>query len=456
LFLISINKRTAIFAFLLFIPLLLRLISTPTANISFFLLAFYATLGRAQAIQALSMTWLLTMISPGLAPGAPLGSVGRYFVFLGAFVSVFIRSGVFSGRYDFSKIVLATVSLGVFFIIHALFISPIPDVSILKAASWMIVTSTLCSAWSGLSIKNRDKLFKQLYLGLVAIIIVSLPLLLLPLGYLRNGSGFQGILNHPQAFGPAVAILGAIAGSKLLTQPKPSWAYLGMFTLAVMLIMASESRTAGLALMIGLFFAIAMVVFFHKGTVKAELPSLYSRRTWGVVSVLLCLGLFFLPQIIEKTDYYMSKSGRAASNESIAEVFDKSRGGLIDKMMLNIGRHPFTGIGFGIASEADYMVVERDPILGLPISAAVEKGVLPLVIVEELGFFGASLVFIWLIYLVRSALKAGAVSLTLIGVSLLINMGESIFFSPGGLGMLTLICISWAGTSQEAIKFKNQ
>lgn len=169
------------------------------------------------------MSCLFTMINPGIAPIASFGSVGRYAVFLGAFLGVFTRSGIFSGQLKASKFTIATIGLGVFFIIHSLFISPLPDVSILKSLSWLIVTTTLLSAWSSLTYDERERLFKQLYLGLVAIMIISLPLFVLPLGYLRNGSGFQGILNHPQAFGPTMAILGAIAASKLFAEKKPSW-----------------------------------------------------------------------------------------------------------------------------------------------------------------------------------------------------------------------------------------
>lgn len=430
----------------LFLPLLLRLASTPTANLSFFLLAAYATTGRAQAIQALGMSWLLTMISPGIAPPAPLGSVGRYAVFMGAFIAVFVRSGILSGQLKASKIVLTTVGLGVFFVIHSLFISPMPDVSILKAVSWLMVTATLFSAWSGLAPAEREKLFRQLYLGLVAIMIISVPLFVLPLGYLRNGSSFQGILNHPQAFGPTMAILGAIAASKLFAEKRPSWQYLGVFGVSLVFILASEARTAGLALIIGLCLAIASVPVLSGRRVRAVLPGLRSRRVWGIAGVVLCFGVIFAPQIGDKVGNYISKSGRAGSVESIAEAYDKSRGGLIDRMVANINENPLTGIGYGIASEPALMVVEREPFFGLPVGAPVEKGVLPLAMLEELGWVGAGIVAVWLIALALKASKNGVVSISVLITALMINMGENVFFSPGGMGLLILIGVTWAAS----------
>lgn len=441
----SITSGSVAGVFLL-LALSLRLASTPTANLSFFLLAAYATTGRAQAIQALGMSWLLTMISPGIAPPAPLGSVGRYAVFLGAFIAVFVRSGILSGQLKTSKIVLSTVGLGVFFVIHSLFISPMPDVSILKAVSWLMVTATLFSAWSGLAPAEREKLFRQLYLGLVAIMVVSVPLFVLPLGYLRNGSGFQGILNHPQAFGPTMAILGAIAASKLFAEMRPSWQYLGVFGVSLVFILASEARTAGLALIIGLCLAIASVPVLSGLRVRAVLPGLRSRRVWGIAGVVLCLGVIFAPQIGEKVGNYISKSGRAGSVESIAEAYDRSRGGLIDRMIANINENPLTGIGYGIASEPALMVVEREPFFGLPVGAPVEKGVLPLAMLEELGWVGAGIVAVWLIALALKASKNGVVSISVLITALMINMGENVFFSPGGMGLLILIGVTWAAS----------
>jgi hypothetical protein len=365
---------------------------------------------------------------------------------MGAFIAVFVRSGILSGQLKASKIVLSTVGLGVFFVIHSLFISPMPDVSILKAVSWLMVTATLFSAWSGLAPAERDKLFRQLYLGLVAIMVISVPLFVLPLGYLRNGSGFQGILNHPQAFGPTMAILGAIAASKLFAEKRPSWQYLGVFGVSLVFILASEARTAGLALIIGLCLAIASVPVLSGRRVRAVLPGLRSRRVWGIAGIVLCFGVIFAPQIGDKVGNYISKSGRAGSVESIAEAYDKSRGGLIDRMFTNINQTPLTGIGFGIASEPALMAVERDPLFGLPIGAPVEKGVLPLAVIEELGVVGAGIVALWIIALVVRAAKNGVVPISILITVLMINMGENVFFSPGGMGLFFLIGVTWAAS----------
>ena len=76
--------------------LALRLGSDATANVSYFLLAAYALTGRAAAIQALALSWLITMFNPGIAPEASIGALGRFLVLFSAAASVFYRSGLLS------------------------------------------------------------------------------------------------------------------------------------------------------------------------------------------------------------------------------------------------------------------------------------------------------------------------------------------------------------------------
>ena len=53
---------------LLGLALAMRIASTPTANLSYLVIAGYALAGRTHAIQALAASWFFTMISPGIAP----------------------------------------------------------------------------------------------------------------------------------------------------------------------------------------------------------------------------------------------------------------------------------------------------------------------------------------------------------------------------------------------------
>ena len=153
--------------------------------------------------------------------------------------------------------------------------------------------------------------------------------------------------------------------------------------------------------------------------------------------------IFAGPTINQITTDFISKSGRADVT-GLASAYDRSRGGLMEAMTDNIKADPFVGVGFGVPSDPYFLSIQRDPIFNLPIGAPIEKGIMPLALLEELGVIGFSLFLLWFWMIIRSAARAGMAPLVVVLTALLINMGESIFFSPGGMGMLVLIMVSWA------------
>lgn len=447
---ISKNEAYTICGFLFVV--FLRFASELTANLSFFVLAAYATLGPSQAIKALALCWFLTMISPGIAPEANLGTVGRYLVFLMAFLSVFSRSRMLTRPLCYSRMSISVGVFGVLIILHSLFVSSLFMVSILKVASWVMVTGTLFSAWAGLTAQKRRNLEEELVSGLLMIMLVSIPIYFMSLGYIRNGTGFQGILNHPQVFGATMAVLASLAMSNVMSKAKPSWKSLIVFTVALFFVFSSEARTAGLALFLAVLITSAVAPLAQGKKIRTLFPGLRSKKVSSVIGALVSVSILFTPQIADKLDSFISKSGRAGAELSVADAYEMSRGDLVEDMLENIKKYPVTGIGFGIASNPELMKVDRDPFLGLPISASIEKGVMPIAVIEELGVPISMLVFIWLLKGIQIAAYKGPMSLSLILTVLFINMGEYVFFSPGGMGMLILISFTWAATRQEEVQ----
>ena len=430
---------------LVIVPLVvigLRLASEQTANLSYLVLAGYAIFGRVQVIQALALSWLITMVNPGLAPDASLGAAGRYLVVFAAAGSVLARSG-FLLRPRVKPFTFLTLGLGSFLIVHSILVSPLPDVSLLKAFSWMLVVMTLLAAWTGLSLDKRYHLSENIFAGLVVVLLVSLPLLVMPEGYLRNGRGFQGILNHPQAFGPTMALLGAWAAGRFLGEKRPPWSLIGLATLCLALVVLSEARTAGLAMVMGIGIAATVIPFLANRKPGTVLPGLKSKR-FQITALLALVGLVAAgPMLNVVVAGFISKGGRA-DVAGLIEAYDRSRGSLIEGMTENIWQDPWVGIGFGIASEPLSMNITRDPVFELPVGASVEKGVMPLAVREEVGVPGLILVGLWIWVVLRRSARAGMAPLAVVITVLLINMGESVLFSPGGMGLLQLILISWA------------
>jgi hypothetical protein len=331
--------------------------------------------------------------------------------------------------------------------------SPFQDVSVLKAVSWTVAATTLLGGWSGLPASERAVLARQIFGGLIVVLLCSLPLLGLPIGYLRNGSGFQGVLAHPQAFGPTMGLLGAWAGSRMLVDTRPAWGLVALFGACLALVVLSEARTAGISVLLGLVLASAMGQVLTGRSLKVLLPGLRSKRVHLVVVLSLMAAVLASSALSNRLNQYLAKRSDSAN---LVEAYDASRGDLIERMWTNIQEHPWKGIGFGIASHPEEMVVDRDPIFGLPTGAAIEKGVLLVAVFEEVGMFGFIVVMLWLWMLVRHASRgSGMAALAVFFTALLMNMGEFVLFSPGGLGLLFLILIGWAATERSEVKSHN-
>ena len=120
---------------------------------------------------------------------------------------------------------------------------------------------------------------------------------------------------------------------------------------------------------------------------------------------------------------------------SLSEAVTSSRQGLIDMSMSDFRRNPLFGRGFQVAEyTADQVAMAGSSFV---ISAPVEKGVLPIMVLGETGVVGAIVFTIFLIsFYSTSCRRRLYVTAALFTVLLATNMGEATFFSPGGSGGL--------------------
>ncbi len=163
---------------------------------------------------------------------------------------------------------------------------------------------------------------------------------------------------------------------------------------------------------------------------------------WVLLAALILGGLQY-QRITQGVDDYVSKNREVSS---IFEAYESSRGVLMDSMLDGFFEKPWTGHGFGLPTSSRTMSVEYDSATGLPSAAAVEKGVLPLAILEDLGIFGFAAVALWFWSGLRRAYWAGMESLVLFLTIWSINLGEANLFSPGGMGLLLIVTLTSASS----------
>lgn len=426
--------------FIFCILLFFRILSPQTASLSLVLVGLYAFLGGRYIIRSFLMSWFFTLINPAIAPEPVFGAVLRYFIIICGFLSIFYWRMLDGKFFIFSKISIITMLLCFCIILHCFFISYTLDVSLLKIISWMVVVTTLLLSWSSLLKKDQLKLIGDIEYFIKIIICVSIPFLFYPaIGFSRNETGFQGVLNHPQAFGPTVALLGVIVAGRLLSSQKQSKIDFLFFIFCISLVILSEARTAGLALFSSLILAVITSPLITNKPFFNVTPALKSKFfIRGLTSILLIV-LLSWPLVLPKVENYIFK--RSDTN-SLIEAADSSRGVLVDRMISNIKENPVFGIGFGLSSNKHDFDVQRDPVFGIPVSAAIEKGVLPVAVIEELGFFVGGLVFMWIFWILKLSVFIGLQNFSLLLAIFLVNLGEYMFFSVGGMGMLLLVLMT--------------
>jgi len=447
---IFINKQNIMIPFL---SILLIFISPISSNLSYFILAAWALSGRQQAIMSLFTTWFINTSNTELFFSPVYGSAGRYIVIMGVIITAIIN---FKGT--IKAHILFLWFLGGFLIFHAIAFSVVPEVSILKSLLFISTLIAMLSLWGSLSLFEKKQTERFIFSGLILIFLTSLLLYNLDIGYVVNGTGFQGLLNHPQSFGPFVAILLAYIIGNFLTSKNNFFWYFGLIILCSALIFSSESRTAGGAIFLALFISVLFFLFLSRQKIISRFPRLRTKKYIIFFSVLFFVFLIFSNNISSNIQNYLLKSNTIIDSHQENSFLSKSASSLGSsrqefyyEMLTNIKKTPLTGIGFGVASNPSSMNIVRDPLFNLAISAPIEKGIMPVALLEELGLPGAFIVFSWFFILIRLASIHGVAPLFVLTTMFTINLGENIFFSTGGMGLLLIVLTTWAVTKDQSI-----
>ena len=408
-----------------------------TQSPSYILIAGYALLGKEEAIQALVLSWFFASINPALTNVLDNQVLFRYLIIFSAFTSIFFRTSFLK----FDLVSIFTLFLSALIIVHSIFFSHHKDVSILKILSWTIVMLTLLKAWSGLNVLEHRRMQKWIVKLLLFILLLSIPTLFFrEIGFHVNRYSFQGILNHPQVFGATTALLAAVFFGLLLEENNKSSIFLIILvSFSCYLILLSRGRTAGLGLFLASVTSLSIFFILSHFKKKFRLPIFKSRSLFYISIIFVIIFILLGSEASQLIDIFLSKG---ESDGSIYDAYKKSRFVLFDKMLPNIDKNFMTGIGFGVTSDPLTMNIQRDPIFNIPISASTEKGMVFIMMLEEVGFFIFIIFIMWLSYIFYKAFTNGFVELMVFFTIIFLNLGESSFFSMGGLGLLLIILLT--------------
>lgn len=434
---------------LILVPVLatiLRVASSPTSALAYVVLAGWALTGRRQAILSLFFCWLFNMISHVFC-GSPLYAAQlRFIIFFAAAFSVLFRGPSRSATTKVGSLAAATILVLVLIIGHSVVASLITDVSVLKAVMFAVVFMTVLCGWAWMAPAERHLTIQTIFGSLMLVVLFGLAMRLAGRGTMGASGFFCGVIYHSQTMGIIAATVAAVLTAQCLTIRPLRWWRVLLLGLAVVEVYWTASRASALALAGGVGLAFIVQLFGSVLFVKGENPRIVAARL-GVAGVLfLLLVIVAGRQLAGGLRQFLLKYGER-EDASLLEQGMSTRQNSIDLMSENIRRYPLSGIGFGVGSAPELRAnILRDPYLGLPLMATVEKGVLPIVIFEEFGIPLGVLVYFWIGVLVLCASRGGIVPFAVFLTSMLTNLAESAFFSPGGSGMITIILTGWAVT----------
>ncbi len=142
----------------------------------------------------------------------------------------------------------------------------------------------------------------------------------------------------------------------------------------------------------------------------------------------------------------------SADKRSLTEALTSSRMGLMAMSLREFRRNPLIGSGFQVAEYTR----EQTRGKGFVISASVEKGVLPVMVLGETGILGEICFLIFLASFFGICMQRKYfVTTTMMAVFFVTNMGEATLFSPGGIGgILWMMCCVGGFTLDTTILFR--
>ena len=401
------------------------------------LFASWIFLTRNQVVNFVYMMILARILNPVLFPSSLLFELFWWC----ALVVVLLSKAIYRGSVLRGKLGLYAL---LFCYMLSTYISVAcsinPEISFIKAFIWTVVTIPLLFSapslnWSSDLAKKNFKL----------LLLCSIPFYFIPsIGFARDGLGFQGLLNHPQAFAVFIAVFFHILWKgKVRGKADVLW-----FVICSIIIVATRART-GLVVLFGPVLLVeagkylSLRHFLHPFRLVAQL---IKNRLRIAVFVGLGISAFFAVGVDRMGKFIM----KSEENSNLVEAFEDSRGFILLQQMKNFSSSPWVGIGFGVAkSETHAQELEKSSV-GIPVSASTEKSNMLIAVLEETGIIGFVFFAIFLVVLLSNKVLESYLWLPF----MLSNISEVTFFSYGSFGLIFgLIMAKVYGEKRDASDF---
>jgi O-antigen ligase len=173
-------------------------------------------------------------------------------------------------------------------------------------------------------------------------------------------------------------------------------------------------------------FVVKLPIIRHK--IRSQ-GSFVLKSIFAIFIIAIVIGLY--PSLLDVAHDFIFKRESSGLDEAMS-----SRSGGLSSQWENFLASPIIGNGFGVyAGSVPAKSIQY--FMGVPISAAVEKGFLPTALLEEVGILGVMPFLLMMYSIIRLVLKNTAPSwLCMFFASIFINIGEYVFFATNAMGMI--------------------
>lgn len=398
------------------ITMLLFLLLSFVNNIGLFLFLIFTIIysfhNSIQAIKAICIVTIRSVLNPEIAPSMSPFEYLKWIV-LFACAAVLIKDYFkIIDRKDINKILFPVVLYLVWSSISSFIFSTLPIVALMKIFSYGFV-------FIGILIGVYRTIYKfdwidWLHKLLLPIIIGSFVLYVLGLGFHpTNLNLFRGVVNYPNILGTAVVLFIALNITILqLKNYKNHYIYHLLIIISLVIIWWSKARTSLIAAIIIL---IIYLFLLNKDLLRKTL----------LIDIILIINVcifLFIPDILDVFFDFLAKG-----NEDILESVILSRGRQIGSLLDSIYSNPLFGTGFAVPVL---------PYRAYTISTEfiVEPGNLFIAVLAYGGIIGFILFCYYMIAILRTNRQYSKELIFLPLATILVSMGEMIFFSTNNMG----------------------
>ncbi|MEX0929743.1 MAG: O-antigen ligase family protein [Balneolales bacterium] len=402
------------------------------------ILAMHALRGVKESIEALTFSFLIGFLNPGMFD-FPSGALAlRWLILISAFGRV-LFTVMFAERYTIPKPIGSLLYFAMVCIALSVAASFHPMISMVKIIMFTVGAFTILMGFQLTADYKEywERWFVNFYFF---VMLVSLPFILTEVGYYNNMAGFQGILNQPQAYGLFLAPFTAYYTARIILQEDASLvSVLGML-LGWISIFFSQARMAFVAVTLSVVFL--LIIRMMRGIPQTTRQG--SFITYPVIVAACMAGIilvFNIDPVLEKFGSFVNKG---YDFDTYEEGYQQSRGYMVDRSLNNFTDNPVMGIGFGIDSRLDDRTVGQAEFMGIPLGAPTEKGFLLSAVLEEIGLVGMAFFVFFFAGLISYVFRLPLTSEHALFLGcIFVNIAEMVFFSFGGSGLYLWLLIGF-------------